>query len=332
MPRREVVGIGLVVVGLTVHFWNARRDARPVSLAEAVTADPARVDPGLQGKLVAVTGKLETEQTLGDPRYLLPERWIRLTRTVEMFCWTENLDTGQPRYRFGWTESPQAWREFRQRNAHQNPAMTFWSEDWRQQASRIGPYVVNPDAARLPAGSPVPLRADQLLSTSEPDPATLPPAELARRMARLVPPRERIDGDYLYLGFGGLEVPQFGDIRVSWRGIASGQLYTAIGEQRGDEIVAHITDAGQTLWSVAPGERGQVAPRPATQRWGIGGLAALVVLAGLLICLGWAPLALVGGVLAQGGAVLAFFLWPMPAALLAAVGLAAAALTRLGPR
>jgi hypothetical protein len=332
MTRREILGIGLVVVGLGLHFWNARRDVRPASLAEAITVSPDAVDPGLQGRLVAVTGKLVTDQELGDSRFLPPAKWIRLTRVVEMYCWTEQIENGQPMYRYGWTENPQAWREFRHRNAHQNPSMPFWSEDWRQPLSRIGVYGVNPDTAKLPPGERIPLDPKRMIGERAADPSGLAPADLAARMVRLDRPGERLLDDYVYLGPGSLEVPAFGDVRVSFRGIASGQLFTAIGEQRGDELAPHVTDDGRTLWSVAPGERGAASARPASERWGFAGLATLLVLIGLVLCLGRAPLAIVGGLLAQAGAVIAFFLWPVPAALLAAGGLAAAALSRLGSR
>ncbi len=91
MPRRELIGVGVVLAGLTLHFWNARRDSHPASYDEAIPVSADAVRPELHGKVVSVTGPLETKGTLHDARFLEPGRWIRLTRIVEMYGWVESV-------------------------------------------------------------------------------------------------------------------------------------------------------------------------------------------------------------------------------------------------
>ena len=78
MSRRRFVGIGLVLAALVLHFWNARRDARPLSYAEARVAPADRIDPSLYGRVVSVTAPLETSEILEDARFGISGRWLRL--------------------------------------------------------------------------------------------------------------------------------------------------------------------------------------------------------------------------------------------------------------
>jgi Transmembrane protein 43 len=331
MSRRRIVGIGLVLAALVLHFWNARRDAHPRSYAETAVAPADRIDPSLSGRVVSVTGPLETTEILADPKFAVSGRWIRLVRTVEMYCWLESIEGNTLRYTLGWTETPHAWRQFRQRSGRSNPSMAAYSEDRRQPLARIGPYRLSADLARLPEGRSVPL-AGKTLTGSTPPPEQLDAPRLALRFAGVREPTGRLDGDYFFLGTGSVAAPEFGDVRISWKAFEPGTVFTVFGEQRDDELVPHVTDDGGTLWWFQLGPREIFAPRPALERWGLVLLASVLGALGLVILLGREPVPVAGGLLGLLGMAIVFFVWPLPATLLAGIGVAAIALRRLASR
>jgi Transmembrane protein 43 len=90
------VGLGLLLVvgSIAGLFWNEGRSIQTTrSLAEGgamvIEADPARIEPGNDGKLVHVTGELKTTAPLKDPDFLVEAQAARLLRKVEMYQWKE---------------------------------------------------------------------------------------------------------------------------------------------------------------------------------------------------------------------------------------------------
>ena len=82
-----LVGIVLFVLAFPVLFWNEGRAVQTAkSLAEGAKAvvviSADKVDNTNDGKLVHLTAKAETEQTLDDPAFGISVNAIRLKRDV----------------------------------------------------------------------------------------------------------------------------------------------------------------------------------------------------------------------------------------------------------
>lgn len=93
-----VTGLGLIVGGVVLLFWNEGRAVKTAkALAEGsgavVSVQTDRVDPANEGKLVHVSGKADTKESLEDAEFGIKVTALRLTREVEIFQWVENEHT-----------------------------------------------------------------------------------------------------------------------------------------------------------------------------------------------------------------------------------------------
>ena len=88
-----LVGVVLFVVAFPLLWWNeGRTDLGNVAKkAQVVAPQPASATG--EGKLVAVTGPLATEDQLQDPKYLQPGAYVKLQREVEQYAWVETKKT-----------------------------------------------------------------------------------------------------------------------------------------------------------------------------------------------------------------------------------------------
>ena len=94
------VFIGLIIfaIGFPVLWFNegrAVKRARALKEGQGATISiqADQVLPENEDKLVHLTGKAETEDTLRDPKFGISEVAIRLSRTGEIYQWTEQSQT-----------------------------------------------------------------------------------------------------------------------------------------------------------------------------------------------------------------------------------------------
>ena len=97
--RGVVVGLALFVSGFPVLFWN---EGNSVKTAKAIDEGEGacislesndKADPEMEGKLVHMSGKADTQDVLSDATFGISATAIRLKREVEMFQWIEESRT-----------------------------------------------------------------------------------------------------------------------------------------------------------------------------------------------------------------------------------------------
>ena len=92
-------GLGLFVLGFPVLFWNEGnyvKTAKALDEGEGACVaveSNASVDPEMNGKLVHMTGKADTQDVLTDDAFGVSATAIRLSRKVEMYQWIEHSKT-----------------------------------------------------------------------------------------------------------------------------------------------------------------------------------------------------------------------------------------------
>ena len=93
------VGLGLFILGFPVLFWN---EGNSVKTAKALDEGEgacvpvesiAKVDPEMEGRLVHMTGRADTQDVLTDEQFGVSATAIALNRKTEMFQWRENSET-----------------------------------------------------------------------------------------------------------------------------------------------------------------------------------------------------------------------------------------------
>ena len=130
-----------------------------------VSADPARVDPANDGKLVHVSGDLKPGAPLTDPDFTVSATALRLVRTVEMYQWKEEIEDRDAQelggseetvttyeYHRVWSESRNDSSRFKRPEGHINPQMALPQHFLcvaRRHAGRVPP---GRQCHRSPAG------------------------------------------------------------------------------------------------------------------------------------------------------------------------------------
>ena len=237
------MGVGaLLFLGAVYLLWTneGRVDFGRVA-KDAVILSSESVDSAAEGKLVAVSGKLRSDEPLGDAPYLQPGPYVALARNVEMYAWIERRREGAKgssgsssgdkapndyEYELGWTNSPQDSSNFAVPPGHENPPLTVESTKKTVATVKIGAYAL--DARSL----------------------TMPPSrELILDDSVMMPDVKRYaEGKYLFEGDGLLAEPSVGDTRISYKVVDDGLDVTAFGQLADNRIAPYVHRRGDTLY------------------------------------------------------------------------------------
>ena len=94
-----VAGLALFILGFPVLFWNEGncvKTAKALDEGEGACVPVesiAKVDPEMEGRLVHMTGRADTQDVLTDEQFGVSATAIALNRKTEMFQWRENSET-----------------------------------------------------------------------------------------------------------------------------------------------------------------------------------------------------------------------------------------------
>ena len=175
-----VVGLVLFVAAFPLLFWNEGRAVkRYKTLKEGggsvITVPADNVDAMNQGKLVHLTGRATTEETLNDPVFGVSANALKLKRTVEMYQWKESSSSSTKKkvggrtetkktytYRKTWSESRIDSSGFDNPSGHENPGtMPHKSTTLVAKNVRLGAFKLSPAlVAKIGGFSPLTVSAD----------------------------------------------------------------------------------------------------------------------------------------------------------------------------
>ena len=175
----SIKGVAVGGILFFASFWVLWVNEGRVDLSEvakksiAVKADS--VDKAAEGKLIAVSGELKTDEKLEDPQFLKPGSYLKLDREVEMFAWVERRRTEtdkkvggskevktKPSYDKKWTSDPQPPGKFMEPKGHENPTLTLERRSTAAKQASVGAYPFNAAEASLPSGELLKLSDDML--------------------------------------------------------------------------------------------------------------------------------------------------------------------------
>lgn len=239
-------GILLFIGSFAVLWFNEGRTNMADVARNSVAVAGSAINPGTEGKLVAVSGKLSSEELLGDEPALQPGAYIQVARTVEMFAWVEDessettkeiggSSTTKTTYTYSkkWTSSPENSSNFEHPEGHQNPDMPITSQTFTVGSANIGAYAVTPSELEMPSGSAISLNSSN----------TRPAAG------------QKLSNNYLFSGRGSVQQPQVGDIRISYEGLPTNSQVTAFGKQEGNQLNPFFSNRQDRLYRAFLGDR-----------------------------------------------------------------------------
>ena len=258
----------------------------------AVVVKPDGAGTSGEGKLISVTADLKVDETVADPELLVPDRYVKLQRKVEMYAWSEKKETSTQKklgggstttttytYDLGWTDSPKSSSAFSHPEGHENPGAGIEARSFFPAHAKVGAFSFAPQDLELPSPSPLTLstamvkaQETQHAAVAPAPPAPTPTKGPAGKRGKTPAPVKappaadtpapsssafRFTGTYLFRGKGSAERPVIGDVRVSYDAVLPGKQVTLYGQRQGSNVVAYMHEGKDKLFRVVPGTHEQ---------------------------------------------------------------------------
>lgn len=237
-----IAGILLVFVCIGLLFWNEGRAVKThkalvESQGAVVSINTLEDAPQMNGKLVHISGKANSDETLADTILPVNIVGLKLQRFVETYQWketshseerktmggdTETVTTYQ--YEKIWSSDPIKSSGFKKADGHQNPGdWTYNNQTWTANQINIGNYQLSSAHKDLIENfQQLPIPQDIQL-----------PDDLKKF------------NDKLYAGKNPKK-PTIGDQRIQFNFIPA-QTYSVIGDLNNNEIHEHIASNGHVI-------------------------------------------------------------------------------------
>jgi len=286
-------GLVLILVAIALLWWNEGRAVKRAraldeGAGQVVSVAADRVDPGYEGKLVHLTGRAVTDQTLTDPEFGVSAQGLKLRRVVQMYQWREHSRSETREKLGGGTETvttytyDQGWETrlinssgFKKPQGHGNPARMPYQQ-WSTVASPItlGAY-------RLSSSLVAEIGGYQRMP--------LPAADTANGGLR-IPAGAQRSGDELYFG-SDPGTPSIGDTRIHFE-MVSPQDVSIVSRQRGDSFVPYVASNGNRVELLEQGNQSAEQMFQAAQdrntllTWGLRALGVVLMFIGFRMLFG----------------------------------------------
>ena len=322
--KSVLTGVLLVCAALPAMWCNEGRavtTARSLEEGQGAVVDIASdpVDPVNEGRLVHLTGRADTAETLGDPDFGVTANAIKLVRTTEMYQWqeyekseTRDKDGGGKEtvttysYSKTWSEQAIDSKAFRQSWSYGNPGpVPFPSTTFVARTVTLGAFTLSPTLVQE-------MKEWQ----------TLP---VTKAMATALPRSTgmRLVGDGYYRGLEPAS-PRIGDVRVRFS-VVRPQTVSVVARQSKASFAPYQTRAGDALLMLEAGARSAesmfrsaaVVNRVLT--WILRAVGFVFVFGGVLLV--FRPVAVLGAVVPLFGSLLEAGLWLFSLGLAAALSL-----------
>lgn len=326
-------GLLMFIAGFPLLFWN---EGRAVSTAKAIDEGEgacvslesnAKVDPEMNGKLVHLSGKADTQDVLSDDDFGISVKAIRLERDVEMYQWVEHEKKSEKKnvggssditytytYTKEWVSSPVSSGGFKEAG-HDNPVeMEFKGKRTPAANVTFGAFRLNEKQIEQIGGA---------------QPYVFP-TNFVPRLERV-----KVQGGTIYVPNAEtrgnllntrdvMGQPRIGDMRVTFRAVYPHTI-SLIAKQKEDSFVDYTAKNGKKLSYLTDGEQ-DAASMFATARTNNKILTWILRLVGFLLMF-WGlkgvfqPIATLGevlpflGTLLNGGISIVAFLLALPCAL-----------------
>jgi hypothetical protein len=268
-----VFGLILFVGSFVVLWMNEGRQDMSEAAELCMSIKPDMIQTDAEGKPVCVSSKMTSEETLGDPEFLVPGDYIALSRQVEMFAWVENQSSEEKKkigggtetvttytYEKKWTSSSSVSTNFRYPEGHENPVSTIEDKSFMVQSAKVGAYGIAVDRLSLPGENPVDIKQNMLISSQ--------PQSVGNKIVQKtstggdviieggsVPAGRRLEGGYIYIGKGSLQNPGLGDVRIKYSALPKNIYVTVFGKLQGDRIVPFMYKGEYKLYRAFAAER-----------------------------------------------------------------------------
>lgn len=226
-----IIGIVLFLASFVVLWMNEGNNVAQLGKTSymsknAIEISAENIDRANDNKLVQVSGKATTNETLTDKIITVPNAFA-LSRKVEMYQWEENVKTEKKdnmggsttetktySYEKVWSDKEIDSENFK-KTSYFNPKFPIYSENFYAETGKLGDFK---------------LTTKQTKSMHD------------YSVYENLPPKYeyKIYENSYYKGYNP-ENPQIGDIRISYKVIPSGTSISIIGKQKPDNTLTYMT-------------------------------------------------------------------------------------------
>lgn len=246
------IGFGLLLFfGSFVVLFNNEGSQNVAEIADtAIEIDANQAVEDLDGKLVAASGTVVSEEMLGDGLYLVAGDYLSVDRKVEMYAWVEktsstsktNLggsETTETTYNYvkEWTSSPASTGSFKYPEDHENSSLPIEGGSFSVSSAKVGMYNLDVSKLQLPASSPLTLNQENTLLSGD--------AVLSGNYIYIPATKPVSEFDYYYefeedTTSSSVAAPELGDVRISYTALKDSVEGTVFGKLDGDSIVKFV--------------------------------------------------------------------------------------------
>ena len=243
-----VAGLALFILGFPVLFWN---EGNSVKTAKALdegegacipVESNAKVDPEMEGQLVHMTGRADTQDVLTDEQFGVSATAIALNRKTEMFQWRENSETTEKKnlggsvtrtttytYEKVWSEAVIDSSGFKEAG-HDNPGVIeFPSEEKLAANVSFGAFRLNErQIARIGSDQAYAFPTDFVCRVSR-----------VQRQGNVILVPNKATRDNALNNRDVAAEPRIGDMRVTFTVVRPHDI-SIVAKQRGDTFVAYL--------------------------------------------------------------------------------------------
>jgi len=220
--------IGLTLIGLAIVNKNQTTAVVDTDGNEVTFAKSDIVSTGNQGKLVAVSDKVEASGNLTDKYFGISKKTYKLKRVVEMYQYKLNEDTNE--YLKVWNEEVIDSSSYDAN--HKNPdSKAFTSEEYFENNLSLGAFALT----------------DKLINDIDYD-TVLGPDEISS----LYTGQYTLTGEYI-TNTADMDNPKIGDFRISYK-YAKDKTVTVIAKQNGNSFEPFYSDNKKEVYSLEEGE------------------------------------------------------------------------------
>jgi len=241
-------GIALFIAAFPVLFLNEGRAVKTEkSLKEGagavVSVSADRVDPANDQKLVHMTGKANTTETLADADFPVSASAVKLRRRVEMYQWEESKDSKTEKkaggstetkttysYSKKWSESVVDSSNFKETSEHQNPgSMPYQGQEQQAQKVTLGVFNLTPSLVGK-------------MNDFEPLPVT---DQHREKLPAALQSKIKLNQGAFYMGSDPAS-PQIGDVRISFSVVLPGDV-SVVSKQTSATFEPYRASAGMDI-------------------------------------------------------------------------------------
>ncbi|HXU31871.1 MAG TPA: TMEM43 family protein [Thermoanaerobaculia bacterium] len=252
--KSVLFGLVLFVAAFPVLFWNESRSVRTArSLSEGLGAvvdvQPDAVAAGNEGKLVHVSGAVDSGEEISDEEWNVTAKAVKLIRTVEMYQWKES-EKSESRKKLGggtetvktytyskeWSDSLIDSSQFQETEGHENPgAFPVESQTLTADPVKVGAFTLSAE------------QLDQLTNATD----LKVDAAAADQLPDEVRDKVKVAEGRYYMG-ANPAAPIVGDARISFSTVNPSQV-SLVGVQTGETFAPYQAKAGDTVLLVEEG-------------------------------------------------------------------------------